>query len=364
MQANLSADGRSGRDHFLLARVCRQTAQFDQAEEHLQECQKWEGASARLALERTLLQVQQGAIARSTEERLRKDVAEGHPEAREIVEALSVGCLVSYRFESANGYLTKWIELEPNNSQAYIWRSLARERLLGFVDARDDARQAVALAPGSFEARLRLADSLMFTTEYQEAAEIYATLNRERPDSPLAGMGLAQADAKIGRLDEAAATLDGLLARYPTDAPVLLERGRLALLAGDSLHAEAWLGRAAAVAPWDYQTNYSLLQALRQQGKNREAAAVEKHVHRIQEDSAVLRKLTEDFRSNPYDLSLRCEIARILLAQDNAREVLDWLNGALKVDPNHRLANRMLADYYEKIGEPVRAAQYRAAAGP
>jgi predicted Zn-dependent protease len=361
--SNLSADWRSGRDHFLLARICRQTALFDEAEEHLQECQKSEGPTARLALERTLLQVQQGAISLTTEEQLRTKVEENQPETRDILEALSAGCLVSYRFGSANGYLTRWLELDPDNSQAYIWRSLARERLLGFTDARDDARQAVALAADSFEGRLRLAQSLMFTTEYQEAAELFATLSRERPGTPLVGMGLAQACVKLGQFEAAASALDALLARYPTDAPVLLERGRLALLGGDRVHAEAWLRQAAAAAPWDYQIHYSLLQALRQQGKSREAGAVEKQLRRIEKDNAALRKLTEDFRSNPYDLSLRCDIARLLLAQDNAKEALDWLTGALKADPSYPLANRMMADYYEKIGEPARAAPYRAAAG-
>jgi Flp pilus assembly protein TadD len=363
LMLNLSADWRSARDHFLLARICRQTASFDEADEHLQECEKWEGASARLALERALLQVQQGGISRSMEEQLRTHIAEGRPETPEILEALSAGCLMSYRFGAAEAYLTKWLELLPDNSQAYIWRSLARERLLGFADARDDARHAVALAPDSFEGRLRLAQSLLFTTEYQEAAELFATLSRERPGSPLAGMGLAQASAKLGRFEEAAAALDALLARYPTDAPVLLERGRLALLTGDNEHAESWLRQAAAAAPWDYQINYSLLQVLRQRGKSPEAGEIESCVRRIQQDNAALRKLNEAFRSNPYDLSIRCDIARILLAQGNAKEALDWLTAALKVEPTYPLANRMLADYYDKIGEARQAALYRAAAG-
>jgi predicted Zn-dependent protease len=360
---NLAANRKSARDHFLLARVCRQTAAFDDADEHLGECEKWEGATPRVALERALLQVQQGAITKSTEEQLRRHIADGHPDTLDILEALSAGCLASYRFDPAQAYLTRWLELSPDNYQAYVWRSLARERLLGFADARDDARRAVDLKPDDFRARLRLAQSLIWTTEFEEAAQIFGALQQEFPDNPVCATGLAQADAKLGRLDEAASALDALLARYPNDASILLERGRLALLAGDAVRAEEWLRRAVAATPWDYQTNYSLVQALRQQGKKREAQEIEASLHRVEQNSNTLRELTEKFRSNPYDLSLRCDIARLLLDEGNAKEAIDWLTGALKVDPTYPVANQMLADYYDKIGESTRARTYRVAAG-
>jgi predicted Zn-dependent protease len=360
LQLNLSTDATSARDHFLMARVARQSAAFDEAAEHLQDCEKWEGATTRSALERVLLQAQQGAISRATEDQLRVYIHDGHPESREILEAMSAGCLLTYRFGPARSYLTKWIEISPDNAQAYIWRSLARERLMGFADARDDARQACALAPTGFDARLRLAQTLLLTTEYEEAAQILKELYQEHPQSAVIGMPLAQAEAKLGRMDEAARILDGMIASFPKESALLLERGRLALLVGDNARAEAWLSQAAVLAPWDYQINYSLLQALVRLKKDREARALEISLRKSEQDSARLTALNERFKTDPYDLSIRCEIARILLAQENVKEALDWLNGAVKVEPSHPLANQMLAEYYERIHEPARAAQYRA----
>lgn len=41
--ANLAADPTSARDHFLLARVARQSGAFEDAEDQLELCEKWEG---------------------------------------------------------------------------------------------------------------------------------------------------------------------------------------------------------------------------------------------------------------------------------------------------------------------------------
>jgi tetratricopeptide (TPR) repeat protein len=363
LQINLAADPASARNHFLLARVARQSAAFEEAAQHLQDCEKWEGGTARINLERVLLEAQQGATSRSTEDRLRIYVQEGHPESREILEALSAGCLITNRFGPAQSYLTKWIELSPDCAQAYIWRSLARERLSGFADARDDARQAVALAPASFDARLRLGQTLLLTTEYQESAEVLEPLYQEYPQNLVVGMSLAQAESKLGRLEDTAQILDALLARFPGDASILMERGRLALSMGDDARGESWLKQAVAQAPWDYQTNYSLLQVLVRSKKDQEAKALEAKLRRIEQDSVKMGALNDRFKSDPYDLGVRCEIARLYLDQGNDKEALDWLQGAVKVDPGHPLANQMLAEYYEKIHEPAQAAKYRAAAG-
>jgi Tfp pilus assembly protein PilF len=41
---------------------------------------------------------------------------------------------------------------------------------------------------------------------------------------------------------------------------------------------------------------------------------------------------------------------------------LHWLLTALKEDPGHALAHKALADYYERAGQPERAAMHRAQA--
>src|SRR5262249_17720179 len=153
-------------------------------------CEVLEGPGELTALERALIQAQQGQLTALNETQLQLYVAHGHPDALQILEALSVGCLVSYRFGNAHGYLSEWIDRDPNNSQAFIWRSLADEHMLDLVAARDDARQAVALAPTHFEARLRLGQALLLTTEYREAAQVFEGLYQKWPADPVVAMGM------------------------------------------------------------------------------------------------------------------------------------------------------------------------------
>jgi tetratricopeptide (TPR) repeat protein len=362
--ANLAARPNGAREHFLLAQVARQTGAFDEAEDHLDECHRLEGATRRIAFERMLLQVQQGAISYQAEAKLRDDLKQGSPDAADILEALSVGCLVGYRFAAAATYLSEWLEQEPDVVQAYLWRSLARERLKEYGPAADDARKALALDPENGEARLRLAQVLLLTTEYQEAAKVLTPLCEREPDNPVAAMALAQAKASLGLTPEAVQILDRLVARFPNDAPVLLERARLALQLNQPAQAEGWLRHAAELVPSDYQVHFTLLRALRQQRKEDQARAIEETVRRLEKESHELDDLMDQFRERPYDPTIRCEIGRVCLRQGNNQQAFHWLKSAHRIAPGHALANQLLAEYYERIGQPAQAAPYRLAARP
>jgi predicted Zn-dependent protease len=361
--ANLAADPTSARDHFLLARVARQSGAFEDAEEQLALCEKWQGPSPRVAFERTLLSVQQGACTRHVEIQLRSRIEQGDAESVEILEALSVGCLASYRFPDALGYLSKWIELAPDDFQAHVWRSMAKERLSDVAGARADAERAVALAPTNFAAQLSFGQILIQSGEYQEAENVFERLAQHHPRDPVVAMGLAQARSKLQPDGvEAARILDDLLTRFPNDSPVLIERARLALQLGEPARAEGWLRKAAELAPWEYEVQYALLQSLRQQGKLTEADQVEKTVRRLEETSHRLHELNEKLKKEPYNLANHCAIARVLLEVGNHKEAVRWLQTALKIDSHQPLANQLLADYFEKTGEPRKAARYREAA--
>lgn len=361
--ANLDADPTSARDHFLYARVARQSGAFEDAEEQLDLCKKWEGATPRVTLERELLSVQQGRFHRVNEIQLRNRLEKGDADSVDILEALSVGCMVNNRFADAHGYLSRWIELKPDNFQALVWRSTVKDRLSDLQGARDDAAQAAALAPESFSAQLNLGQVLMKQTEFQEAEKVFERLAEQYPREPVVAMGLAQAKSKVHPDGvEAGRILDDLLTRFPDDAPFLFERGKLALQSGDTAQAERWLRKAAALTPWEYEIQYNLLQSLRQQGKLKDADLVEKTVRRLEESSQRLHELDQRLKKEPYNLSLHCAIARVFLDVGNNKEAVRWLQTALKMDSHQPMANRLLADYYEKSGEPSKAARYREAA--
>jgi tetratricopeptide (TPR) repeat protein len=359
VMANLAHRADSARDRFLLARVDRQSGAFDDASEQLDYCQEIEGASARVRLERALLQVQQGSVTHEAEAQLADYLQQGHPDTDYILEALSLGCLTNYRFASAVTYLTRWIDRQPDLAQARIWRSLAYERLVEYALARDDARQALALSPDKFETRLRLAQTLLLATEYEETAPLFAQLYQEHENDPVVAMGYAQAEEKLGHSEEAAAILDRLVARFPTETAVLLERGRLALQMNQGALAEGWLRSAARLAPANYETQYALLQSLRLQGKTQEALAAQAAVDRLSAAGVRLHDLNEQLKQRPYDIAIRCDIARLYQEQGSDKDALEWLQSAIRMDRAYPLANRLLAEYYERSGQTALAEPYR-----
>jgi Tfp pilus assembly protein PilF len=363
LEAYLNEWPDSPRAHFLLARTARRNGLPVTAEHHLESCQRLEGPTERIALERTLLQVQQGGISHAIEAQLGQSVALNHPDSAQILEALSVGCLTSYRFGSALVYLNQWLEREPENAQAYLWRSLTHERRLDFGSAADDARHAMNLDPDHAEAPLRLAQVLFLKKDFRESAELFERLHAKQPDNPVVGLGLARAQLNLNQTEAAGKILDELVRRFPHEAPVLLEWGRLAMQVEQAAAAEHWLRRAAAQAPYDYQTNYTLFLCLRQLGQTEAAQKIEGHLKRLTQDNARFRELTERLQQYPYDLAVRCDIARIYLSENQSREAVVWLRSALKIDPGYHPASQLLADHYEKNGEPALAAAYRRLAG-
>jgi Tfp pilus assembly protein PilF len=365
LAAVLDIAPNDSRAHFSLARIARQAGFYEEAEDQLEICQRLEGPTERIALERSLIQVQQGALSRAKEVQLRSYVTGGHPEGDQILEALSRGCLAAYRLESALGYLNEWLDRRPDNVQAYLWRATVRERLVDNTGAVDDCRAAFALAPEDPEAQLRLAQALLVAGRApEEAAERFEALYQQSPGHPVVMIGLAKAWTKLNRMDDAERLLDQLVAKHPDEAPVLLERGRLALQRGQPGRAEQWLRRAATLAPSDYQTNYALLQCLNQQGKMKDAKEIQDKLRGLEADGARFRELTERLRQEPYDIGIRCEIARLFLREGQGTEVLHWLQTALKIDPRSPEANRLMAEYYEQNGQPVLARQYRQNVNP
>jgi Tfp pilus assembly protein PilF len=360
LAANLEEDPNNVDTHFLMARLARQSGEFELAHDELSSCERLEGATNRIALERALLQAQQGAMSPLSERQLQIYISEGHPDSLHILEALSVGSLASYRFGRARGYLSEWIDRESDNFQPYLWRSMADERLDDSSAAMDDARQAATLAPNRFDTSFRLAEMLLLNARNAEAAEIYERLHREHPENQDIALGLAQSMLKESRLAEAAKVLDAMLADNPDNPRALLERARMALQAAEVAKAEELLQRAAKVSPWDYLIEYTLLQCLRQERK--ETGAIEARIKQIEDAQARFKEVDDKLKRNPNDLSIRCEIARLHLDTGNPKEAVNWLKSVLKIDPTNQQANALLADYYNKNGQPALAAPYQAAA--
>jgi Tfp pilus assembly protein PilF len=350
--------------HFLLARLARQVAQYEEAKRRLDICQQLEGPTARITLERRLIPVQQGAFPVQVEGWLQQLLNEDHPDSQHILEALSRGCMSTYRVHNAKSYLSLWLERDPANVQALLWRASIHQHLMDYERAVEDCRVAAEIAPKDKEAQGRFAQALLQKGEVAEAAKQFAQLYQEMPDNPAIALGMAQCHIKMGRMDEAKEVLDAMLAKNPNDSLALLERGRVALLNNDPNDAKPWLEKAAALAPIDHLTLLTLVQCLKQLSDGPHVDQWQQRLDRIDAEGAQLRELMSTLQKQPYDLKARCEMGRILFRRGEDKQAIEWLKETLSIEPTNEEAGKLLADYYDSQGNPGLAMKYRTGNAP
>jgi Tfp pilus assembly protein PilF len=99
------------------------------------------------------------------------------------------------------------------------------------------------------------------------------------------------------------------------------------------------------------------------QGKDSEGKKFRDRVKEIDESKSGLGRVIDLISKSPNDLNLRRQAATLCLHCDRNIEALQWLQGSLQINPNHKPTHAALADYYEQIGQPELADPHREAAG-
>jgi tetratricopeptide (TPR) repeat protein len=349
---------------FLAARTARRLRAFDRADQYLDEYFRLRGEDEDLTLERVLLKAARGEMDR-VEVFCKNLVSKGHPATPLILEALVAGYAHSYRLREAGFCLQKWLELQPDNTQALMDRGLLHELQSHQQEAVDSYRRAVELDPELDEARIRLAACLVDLTQSNEALPHLEHLRRRRPENVEVLLDLARCRDLQGRPGEAERLLEEAAARQPRYGPVLTQLGILTLRQGRLAEAEKWLKKASVEALGDYMTHHHLANCLRLEGKLKEARQVEDHLKQIEADQKRLREIVaHDMPLNPHSAALDYELGMIYLRSGAVAEGKHWLERAVKEDPDYLPARRALAMYYERMGQPGRAQRYREQAGP
>jgi Tfp pilus assembly protein PilF len=354
----------SAEGHLLAARAERQGGNYAGAERELQECVRLQkGATEATQLEWLLLRAQRGEVD-EVGPGLWYCVEHDHPDTGPILEALSRAYMHQYRLGAALACLDRWLESEPDCARALDWRGWVHERLEQQEAARQDYRRALELEPGRSEVRFRLAAMLLDDNKPAEAAPHLERLRRELPGRTEVLTSLAHCRAMLGDFAEARRLTDEVLATHPNDAEALLERGRLDLEEGRAADAEVALRRAVEVSPYRFPIRFALWQSLqRQPGREREAAEAKASHDALRADlerlAALLKAEGTKSREDPERMA---EVGALLLRTGEERLGLDWLGGALRLDPQSAPAHDALAAYYEKKGEADKAEEHRRAA--
>jgi tetratricopeptide (TPR) repeat protein len=330
---------------------------YEEAEQHLLECERLSGVPDGLRLERYLLAAQQGDLSHVAGG-LRHLVNQEHPDSLTILEALAKGYLLTYRLPEAVDCLNRWLE-RREDVEALVWRGWVRERLSDSANALLDYRRAVELDADNVDARWRLAELLIENSHPGEAIAHWEHLHGERPDGPGILLGLAQCWRALGQTEDARRLLDDLLARHPRHVGALTERGTLALDEQQPEEAEGLLRRAVALAPFNKQALYVFSQCLKKCGKTGEYQASIDRLEKIRADFQRLDEILRLVQKDPRDPAPRCEAGLIYLRNGHNQEGMRWLTSALREDSRHGPTHQALADHFQQRGDPEQEAFHR-----
>jgi Tfp pilus assembly protein PilF len=346
--------------HLLAARAARLSGDFESAESHLNRCIKLaHGPTDAIRLEFLLMRAQTGEVD-EVAPALFDAIDHKHAESALIFETIARAYMQELRYGPAYQCLTHWIDVDPNAVRAYHWRGWVAERLNNAKAATADYNRALELDPDLTQVRLRVAEMLLEDKLPAEAAVHLDRLRKQFPNRSDVAARLGQCRYLQGRSAEARELLESAAKEMPDDASRLLYLAKLDIADGRGAEAEANLRRALKADPGDTELEQELVPALRLQGRDDEAAEAQR---RYDEHKVVLERanklLKEEAEQQGTDPDRAYTIAVELLKIGHDRLGLYWLDKALQRDPNHQPTHRALADYFERKGEPDKAAAHR-----
>jgi tetratricopeptide (TPR) repeat protein len=363
LQRCLALRPRLPRALLLVARVARRAGSFEGAEEALEQYQDLHGTDQELVLERVLLRAARGEVD-EVSAFCQAHLAEDHPTAPLVREAVAAGLMQVFRLHEAEKVLHEWLESDPDNVQAAFLEGKLCELRLVLSEALKCYRRAIDLDPEHDEARLRMLNVLVQQSDGQEGLPHAEYLRQRIHDNPQVLLRQAQCLCLLGRQSEAREILNALLEREPHDALALAERGKLALQERDNNLAETMLSEAVSRDASALDARHLLAQALRRNGKAELAAAEQDKLARLEKDMQRIQMIVSvQMQQRPHDADLCREVGAISLRAGAALQGLRWLHRALEIDPNHTATHRTLADWYRRTGNSALAARHQRLAG-
>jgi Flp pilus assembly protein TadD len=156
--------------------------------------------------------------------------------------------------------------------------STARLQVAAAADAAGDSGLAISMyaaaaaaEPANIELQMRAADALVRSGNVAEARRLLAERLRGNHDQPDLIRALALVDLLSGQLAEAIAGFDRLLAAFPADARVLVDKAVALDLQGQHKTAQALYQQVLATAPNDAAARNDLAVSMMLEGRIHQA---------------------------------------------------------------------------------------------
>jgi predicted Zn-dependent protease len=287
----------------------------------------------------------------------------------EVIAELAMAKLGGTDADAAHRYLSRWCELRPTEARPFQLRMDLRHRTArGMRSPADrvrmmeaalaDGRRVLELDPGNDAVRREVVWLALHAGQHAEAEAESRQSLASAPDDPWLNYLHARILHTRGRRDEAAAVLDPVVRAQPGFTDALLLRATLFHEADQSVRAVPLLRQALE------QKGCPRRDCLYRLGLALAAAGQEEEARKVMAEVELLNltwSVTNDrFPKNP---AMRVQIAEAMLGVGRADEANAELDAVLAAAPDFAPAHRVKALYYDRIGQPDRAAEHRRRGG-
>jgi tetratricopeptide (TPR) repeat protein len=277
---------------LLAAQTARREGANYRASEHLDVLERSNGSPAAIALERTLMQLQNGELENAQGLLDRCRAQPDTPDTPLILEAYLEGSLGV--LEDPDGIRSKlghdpqqpdpvstlwaadqWLQRRLGRAdqfQGFLWRARLQRFQGHHQESVADFERALQLNPDDTRTRMTLA-MMLSKTEPEEALRHLKQLRERFPDTVEACCATASVLRALGRAEEAGRVVDACLTANPDSVRALVERAKVALDVERIADAEVWLRQAERLSPNDPEMLYSLSRCLHLAGQTESAKA-------------------------------------------------------------------------------------------
>jgi tetratricopeptide (TPR) repeat protein len=289
-----------------------------------------------------------------------RDAATRDPHDVEVLQALARGYLAEKKWSEAEDYLTRWLAERPRDAAALRLRLKLYRDQRRYELARADAQRLVALDSSDLALRKQLANCCFEACRFDEAEQACLFVLQQEPHDQARRSLLAEVYRARGQPQRAAEVLDALLREEPENTRALLGRGTLYCEMDEADKAIPLLQKVLALdAHRQGPARYYLSVALARAGRPEEAARNCALARQALDEELLL----DDRNAALPNVELQVRAARALLGRGETRQAVEVLERVLEYDPHAAAVHQLLAEHYERLGQPQRAAVHRRQAG-
>jgi tetratricopeptide (TPR) repeat protein len=278
----------------------------------------------------------------------------------EIAKEMAKIYLTSYRLDQASEAIKRARLLAPEDPQPYLWSN--EIELRGSAEPAiliQNYRAALERDPNLDKARLALAELLSKDRQFDDAEQEYRIYLERNPNDAAALVGLGRNFFQRGDLDTSTEYFEAALKVDPRQPDALKELGQIDLRLGRFQKACDRLQLLCEIQPYEYYVRYTWAQALKLVGDHSRSEIESVHAARLRNERERILKLQSNLRGQPNNPAVRFEVAKWMMENGHVQEGLNWTAEILRAEPGHGPTHRLLADHYQKQGNPGQANYHR-----